>query len=490
MSQALIILICIFFAVITSIASAADYPALHDYKGDSSQWGKHIQRTMHLLETSTPEKPNKVRILFYGQSIMGGRWHKHVETWLREKYPYADLEIENRALGGFAAQYLVWPAEHDLYPFYPDLMIFHVYGDHMRYEEIIHNTRQRTTAEVMIMTDHWNRKAYVDGEYKISDWGRFYDEKVLPFVAKRYDCELVDVLHPWREYLEQNKLEPGDVLKDNVHLNDHGLWLMAELCIRQMVYRPELMTDTSKSLVKDYRIGGDVKLEDGRISLGFEGNRVDLISNSAGTAGFQVLLDGKAPSSYSDFYAFTRPTGVIPPDSWPSIYRVDSQALPLVEDWTAEILSIEEDHSKLTFKLTGTRTGEDGEGSSEEDFVSKSGRVAIESENWGVERSWKLKQVPAKAGMKIDWSCVPYFVDVYTPPTALGKESAVTLFQGGARRQATLELIARGDISEAVHTIRVYCPPVPAGEFKHMGLTPNMQGEPDFSEIIKPDLDK
>jgi len=36
---------------------------------DASGWGKNIQRTMRMLATSTAEKRNTVRILFYGQSI-------------------------------------------------------------------------------------------------------------------------------------------------------------------------------------------------------------------------------------------------------------------------------------------------------------------------------------------------------------------------------------------------------------------------------------
>ena len=36
-------------------------------------------------------------------------------------------------------------------------MIFHVYGAHTDYEDIIRRTRERTTAEVLIQTDHVTR---------------------------------------------------------------------------------------------------------------------------------------------------------------------------------------------------------------------------------------------------------------------------------------------------------------------------------------------
>ena len=88
-----------------------------------------------------------MRVLFYGQSITEQEWSKQVTEDLRKRFPNADLEIENRAIGGFASQLLIRPAEHDVYPFYPDLVIFHVFGANQQYEQIIKSIRSRTTAE-------------------------------------------------------------------------------------------------------------------------------------------------------------------------------------------------------------------------------------------------------------------------------------------------------------------------------------------------------
>ena len=96
--------------------------------GDTSGWGRNIQRTMRLLATSTPQKRNTVRVLFYGQSITEQRWCQAVADDLRARFPYANLVIENRALGGFGSQMLVKTSETDLYPFYPDLVIFRDQG--------------------------------------------------------------------------------------------------------------------------------------------------------------------------------------------------------------------------------------------------------------------------------------------------------------------------------------------------------------------------
>ncbi len=127
----LISFICIFICP----AATADYPAPQP-PSDTSEYGKHFQRSMTLMETSTPEERNTVRILFYGQSIMGHRWHTMVMDGLRTRYPHTDFVVENKALGGFSSQRLVRTTEYDVIPFYPDLLVFHVYGDHKNYENV------------------------------------------------------------------------------------------------------------------------------------------------------------------------------------------------------------------------------------------------------------------------------------------------------------------------------------------------------------------
>ena len=130
-----------------------EFPPVSQPK-DISGFGTGIQRTMTLLATSTPKKRNTVRVLFYGQSITEQKWSYDVADWLRKTYPNANLIIENRAIGGHSSQLLWRTAEADLYPFQPDLLIFHVYGSHTDYEKLLANVRKRTTAEVLIQTDH------------------------------------------------------------------------------------------------------------------------------------------------------------------------------------------------------------------------------------------------------------------------------------------------------------------------------------------------
>ena len=190
----------LFLACALEFATAADLPAYPPPKfPDVSGFGKNIQRTMRLLATSTAEKRNTVRILFYGQSITEQKWAKLVEEDLRRRFPHANLVVENRALGGFASQMLVKTAETDLYPFQPDLLIFHVYGAHDKYEDILRCTRERTTAEILLQNDHITKPADFTEETDAArlppagrHWDAFMNHNWLLSLAKKYDAELCD----------------------------------------------------------------------------------------------------------------------------------------------------------------------------------------------------------------------------------------------------------------------------------------------------------
>ena len=64
------------------------------------------------------------------------------------------------------------------------------------------------------------------------------NRQFLPETARKYGCGLADNRGAWIDYLKANHLEPRALLKDGVHLNDHGNYLMAELVKRYLIYRP------------------------------------------------------------------------------------------------------------------------------------------------------------------------------------------------------------------------------------------------------------
>lgn len=427
-----------------------------------STLGANIQRTMALMANSKPQHRSTVRILFYGQSITKQEWSRTVATDLRTRFPNANFIIKNRSIGGCASQCLIAPAEHDLYPFYPDLLIFHVYGSNIDYEKIIRRVRETTTAEVLLLTDHYTGT---------SAWSDRMSYEFIPQFATSYQCGLVDIRHAWLQYLREHSYLLSKLLADGTHLNAHGNFLMAELVKRYLVYQPAQNPDPD-GLVKTYIVGKDIFFENGELVLPFTGNRVDVIASAAPPTGAtgRVLIDGRKPSEFPELYSITRPNGQVaadwiesPPGSkdWPwevgSLMRVRSRTKLQVEDWTVTITHFRSS-TDFDFTVTGSVTGDDGSGSySDNPFISKSGRVVIDRADWWLT---DLKNVSITDGFKVTWSVVPNFVDTYIPrpnpdPTI---EQTTTLAQGLANRRHVLKLISSDGHSLPIQAIRVYHP--------------------------------
>jgi hypothetical protein len=436
---------------------------------DPAKLGLGIQRTMTLLATSTPAHRPHVRVLFYGQSITEQQWSKQVAADLRARFPNAALEIENRAIGGFASQLLIRPAEHDVYPFYPDLVIFHVFGANQQYDQIIKSIRSRTTAEVLMQNDRVGAKWPQTQPNKEADKGMWWDylmnHQFLPEIARKYGCALVDIRAGWLAYLRENHYEPSQLLlKDGAHLNVQGNEVMAQLTEQYLIYRPDLPDTEWKDLVHEHPVT-EADWKNGRLTMEFDGNRVDLVAQTSGGRGdavraegpVQILVDGKQPSEFPDAYRITRPS----PGPWSPLFlsRVDHDAPLVLEDWTLKIKDVAADGKSWAFDVAGSVTGPDGSGRSDQPFVSESKRVKIDPAAW-----FRGFYPHLPEGYTIRWKVLPMFQEVYpaAKPEDAGVGRAATVIQGIANKKHTLELKAENPAMPFVGVVRVYRPPVPA----------------------------
>ena len=414
-------------------------------------YGLHLQRTMTLLATSTPTHRNTVRILVYGQSITKQMYWRLLQADLRKRFPFANLIMECRAIGGFSADKLWRPAQQDMYDFYPDLVIFHDFGGQPDYERMMSTLRKTTTSEVMMQTNHLGGNDGHDAGY--FGW-------MLPAVAKKYDLELAEIHEPWWNYIQLNKLNNNDLLRDGTHLNTRGCFLMTDLLKPHLVYRPELTNDGWKNWVKDYQVGTDAQWKDSKLTLDFTGNRVDLLAAEHDVDTYtsaSVLIDGKKPSEFKGCYTITRPNDNPGLQDWPwsgAITHVAWNVTPLVEDWTVTITKATDKPQNMEFSLSGSKTGVDGAGNTWSHFVSNSGRVVLDPGDW-----FNLK---LKVGDTMTWSVLPMFKDLYNSPRTddLTIENATTIVQGIDNSKHTLELTATDGKTPPIAVIRVYTPPL------------------------------
>jgi hypothetical protein len=463
----LLFLCLIFLLVPLSKKIAADTPFPPPAPiANNATFGDRIQRTMGLLAASTPTERRQVRILFYGQSITEQDWWKDVVKDLKQRFPYADVIVENRALGGFAAPILIRPSEHDLYPFYPDLLIFHVYGGDEDYEALIANVRRRTASDILLHSDHidWMPTGNSDDPEQVKryEWHNTHSTQWLPELADKYGCEIAEIREPWRRYLKDNRLQPQELLSDNIHLNDWGNFLLAALIKPHLRYKPN-SPQPPQDLVKTYTVGSDVKWQDGKLVLEFEGNRIDAIADKTfnGKAiSARIAIDGKKPSEFPELYSITRPSVTLGV-GWPAIIQISSQKPLIVEDWKAVITEINSDASKFKFDVVGSKTGYDGSGTNDKLFVSNSGRVVIEPKNWWLKNSYEYSKKPTSKGFEISWQVRPMFVDSYVPPKIAdsSREYPTTLAQNLSNSKHTLEIVPETDGKVPIQAIRVYRPP-------------------------------
>jgi hypothetical protein len=436
--------------------------------------GRGVQRFMQRIEASTPQHKYTLRILFYGQSITEQAWAKRVADHLRALYPNVNFIIENRAIGGFASNLLVLTSESDLYPFYPDLLIFYDYGRHDRYEDMIRRTRERTTSEILLQTDHLNNAAQITEEtdpakLSMGAWSSWFPNVWIPHVAEEFHTGMVQQRALWKIYCRQNHLDPVSLTIDGAHLNDQGNYLMAQIVGAYLVRRPQYDDPVVDREIRDYVPGQDVQWSGNKLVLPFSGNKIDAIAEPVATGSADILIDGKKPSTIPELYQTSRVSGY-PGIGWPIISHVDHNAPLILEDWTATITHLSPDGTHFQFSVRGSVTGPDGEGTSDQVFVSKSGRVVIDPEDWNIAYSFGLMQGPwAKDKSKppfvlptqivATWKIVPFFTDTYSTPAIPDPtiETPVILAQGLTNGPHELQLIAR-DAPIKIRSLRVYQP--------------------------------
>jgi len=436
-------------------------PVTPEVLGDATKFGVNVQRTMRLLATSTAEKRNPVRVLFYGQSITEQKWADIVTADLKARFPHADLTIENRALAGYSSQLLVKTAETDLYPFAPDLVIFHVYGAHDKYEAIIRRIRERTGAEVLMQTDHVTKSGDFTEETDPAKlppagkhWDAFMNHNWLPGLAKKYGCELCDQRAIWKRYLTAHKLEPKALLSDNVHLNAHGEFLMAECVKACLRYDP-----AAKPAADEYFTIIPVDAQGQLLKeLTVTGSRIELLSKPGGSEAVQLKIDGVEPSEIPSAYVFTRALAKAG-GKWPVVAGFRPSGKPVPEDWTLELTKDAASPKHFTFTLKGSVAGPDGAGRTDATFASKSGRVKIAPEDWNIEYALTLAGVkPVPDRLTVTWSAAfPGSDSVLYLSDSPGLEWS-TLVAGGLANGPHELTLMRG--TNGVAAVRVTRPPL------------------------------
>ena len=115
---------------------------------------------------------------------------------------------------------------------------------------------------------------------------------------------------------------------------------------------------------------------------------------------------------------------------------------------------------KWKFEVSGSVTGVDGEGSSDQPFASKSGHVKIDPQAYFMPPG---EADPVRhRSYKETWKVVPLFTDTCRLPKAFDatRDNATVLAQGLSNGKHVLELKLNGNAAVPIKAFRVYRPPV------------------------------
>lgn len=400
---------------------------------------ERVSRVFDRMRRSTAERPETVRVLFYGQSITAQNWGmKYIVPELKRRYPTVRFVAENRAIGGYESPILIRTAEADLYPFYPDLLFFHVYGPIEKYTEIVKRVRSRTTADIVLWTSHLDKKEGPDAA-AISKLMEHPDARSVAIrkTADKYGCMFVDLRSKWCRMLLDKNICSGEMLVDSIHLKGSSLRPYADMIMEDLPFDGKLVANAAAGEIRE--VAGSLKLE-------FDGNRVSAVSSGEVGAEYDVFLDGKPVESFGDMWTFTRVTPGVTNTVWPMLSMV-CRSVPSCrrEKWSLTFLDgFNAAGTVIPYRVAGSVTGPDGVGCNTNDFRSFSGKVVIPAASWpvfgGEWGRWKyLKQSPY-AGLSVEWENVPMFVSPYAP----GEKAVETvLVQGCANGHHTLELKPR-----------------------------------------------
>lgn len=418
-----------------------------------------------LLNAATPTRRQPVHIVFYGQSITIGPWWLTVASELRRLYPNVDFRIENRAISGFQDWALARTVVADLIPLQPDLVIFHAYGTDNGTDLFLRQLRQQTIADVLVQTDHLHLDSSMEEE---TDPAKLAPRDVIPYrnyVHLPADCDrhgacLARIRDAWKDYCRSNNLAPHSLLADGIHPNADGNQLMAEFVLAYLQPGAVVEDPDHSPRSQTVTLGQEAYWRAGVLECDFTGSSVMASWTGPLNQEIEVWVDGRRARERPELLGFSRVSaGHF--SGWPALSQVSSAA-PLVEEtWTFTPFNVTAGGLNFAFRVSGSVSGPDGEGTNTARFVSKSGRVVIESgDHWIPLAVHFSGQKPLPEGFSATWNTERRFHD----PLVLGHQppgdlrTRVRLVQGLADGPHRLRLVQRGKPVPNLVALNAYSP--------------------------------
>jgi hypothetical protein len=285
----------------------------------------------------------------------------------------------------------------------------------------------------------------------------------LPSLSQKYETEFCGQRAIWISFLKDNQLEPQALLRDGVHLNKDGDSLMAEIVKAHLRYDPAVGPSPAEKWVTTHPIGPSLAWSGESLTLDFEGTGVvAMFDRETPQGAVRFTIDGRKPSDISELYAHGR-SRAQPGGKWPPIAPIKAEKPLVLETWTLDATREEGEEERFRFRVTGSVTGPDGEGRSDQRFVSNSGRVVIDPEAWNVKFTMMLAQVqPPPNEFTVQWKVEPRFTDEW-PPKA-GPDPAREIWIANDLSPGKHRLVITGGPASGLTALETHAPPLASGQ--------------------------
>ena len=445
---------------------------------------KGVSRTRLFLEDEGLGSKKTFRILVYGQSITRGLRSDRILDHFSENYPGISFLLDNKSIGGFTAEHLARTFEHDVIPFRPDLVIFHVYGGEYdgSLEEIFLSFKKRSTAEVLVLNHHfgWNKD---EQELQRLREREELGSKRLFELCMKYDFALFDIRSFWSDYLESHpEVTISSLLKDDIHPNSNGNYLhesgiisvfeknrlkendieqnppmISEFIFENGHGRMDSTFTTKSAQVKQH--ADHITLAMGKLDFVFEGNRIELLLpnniNESEGAKINLALDDKPLENNPGTFYATRPSRTLNYFT-PALKHVELIGSQIQDEFELVITKIDHNSKEIKYELYSESNGFEGSGSNKEKFTSISRRISILPDDFYIFESDNFTHKKTAKGYKIKW-----FVKAYQLNEAVyesNSNKSIDIFElTNERHKLSIEL-DEGSIPFPIRGVRVYRP--------------------------------
>ena len=431
--------------------------------------GKHLALTMQKLRNGFAEPDRPFRIWALGSSYTnmlgnGEIWQEEIP----KRFPKVKEVHYQKMVGNSCPwQYLRGWVRHLVVPDPPDLVITYTNGDPADLDLLLAEIRKTTTADIIVPSLHWRIR-------DLPNWGVSEDAadqnvQAVREVCTKHGAEFVESRKGWGRYLRENELKFTDLLKDPVHQNGYGAWIVNQNILSHLrdpgTFSYDPTTRERRIEAKDILVDAEgfdlsspwmmAEGEGARLKVPFSGNRVELIAETGDGAGrVEVWIDGIPGAKFSAFLPTyiqgdaknaKNQKGDNPRDLAPHAVTLGAEQTP--QEWTILMTSDAGD-----YELTGSVTGPDGKGNAFQPFTSDSGQISVPPELW---RRGERNKAGDRFTFRVERSVVGE-VDLSEGEGGLRR---IRLANGLADGPHELELVSKGGGTIKIMAVETFDPP-------------------------------